>query len=127
MLAFLHSLFTYNNLTVELTQDFLPYKQQLQLSLQNVRPAQLECVFFHVTSILIWVYNFLKLFAMQNTLYGCTVGNAETVISSLVHVYHLLSCTGESASAVTVLFRNPRFRPEEAVSIASFNLVHKLA
>ncbi|XP_048338882.1 oligophrenin-1-like [Sphaerodactylus townsendi] len=35
VLAFLHSLFTYNNLTVELTQDFLPYKQQLQLSLQN--------------------------------------------------------------------------------------------
>ncbi|TRZ05713.1 hypothetical protein HGM15179_021394, partial [Zosterops borbonicus] len=30
-------LFTYNNLTVELTQDFLPYKQQLQLSLQNTR------------------------------------------------------------------------------------------
>ncbi|XP_053129642.1 oligophrenin-1 [Hemicordylus capensis] len=37
VLAFLHSLFTYNNLTVELTQDFLPYKQQLQLSLQNTR------------------------------------------------------------------------------------------
>ncbi|NWU41061.1 OPHN1 protein, partial [Hylia prasina] len=37
VLAFLHSLFTYNNLTVELTQDFLPYKQQLQLSLQNGR------------------------------------------------------------------------------------------
>uniref|UniRef100_A0A8D0G0R9 Oligophrenin-1 n=1 Tax=Sphenodon punctatus TaxID=8508 RepID=A0A8D0G0R9_SPHPU len=37
VLAFLHSLFTYNNLTVELTQDFLPYKHQLQLSLQNTR------------------------------------------------------------------------------------------
>ncbi|XP_061454289.1 oligophrenin-1 isoform X2 [Rhineura floridana] len=37
VLAFLHSLCTYNNLTVELTQDFLPYKQQLQLSLQNTR------------------------------------------------------------------------------------------
>ncbi|XP_062997923.1 oligophrenin-1 isoform X2 [Elgaria multicarinata webbii] len=37
VLAFLHSLFTCNNLTVELTQDFLPYKQQLQLSLQNTR------------------------------------------------------------------------------------------
>ncbi|XP_006274791.2 oligophrenin-1 [Alligator mississippiensis] len=37
VLAFLHSLFTYNNLTVELTQDFLPYKQQLQLSVQNTR------------------------------------------------------------------------------------------
>ncbi|NP_001166568.2 oligophrenin-1 [Cavia porcellus] len=37
VLAFLHSLFISNNLTVELTQDFLPYKQQLQLSLQNTR------------------------------------------------------------------------------------------
>ena len=45
MLAFLHSLFTYNNLTVELTQDFLPYKQQLQLSLQNVSSCPAE-VFF---------------------------------------------------------------------------------
>ncbi|ERE65188.1 oligophrenin-1-like protein [Cricetulus griseus] len=35
VLAFLHSLFISNSLTVELTQDFLPYKQQLQLSLQN--------------------------------------------------------------------------------------------
>ncbi|XP_064422554.1 oligophrenin-1 [Latimeria chalumnae] len=37
VLAFLHSLFMFNNLTFELTQDFLPYKQQLQLSLQNTR------------------------------------------------------------------------------------------
>ncbi|KAM7046153.1 oligophrenin-1 isoform 1-T1 [Molossus nigricans] len=37
VLAFLHSLFISNNLTVELTQDFLPYKQKLQLSLQNTR------------------------------------------------------------------------------------------
>ncbi|XP_069468619.1 oligophrenin-1 [Ambystoma mexicanum] len=37
VLAFLHCLFTSNNLTFELTQDFLPYKQQLQLSLQNTR------------------------------------------------------------------------------------------
>uniref|UniRef100_A0A8C9PTJ7 Oligophrenin-1 n=1 Tax=Spermophilus dauricus TaxID=99837 RepID=A0A8C9PTJ7_SPEDA len=37
VLAFLHSLFISNSLTVELTQDFLPYKQQLQLSLQNTR------------------------------------------------------------------------------------------
>ncbi|XP_028923693.1 oligophrenin-1 [Ornithorhynchus anatinus] len=37
VLAFLHSLFISNNLTVELTQDFLPYKQQLQISLQNTR------------------------------------------------------------------------------------------
>ncbi|XP_043913040.1 oligophrenin-1 isoform X2 [Protopterus annectens] len=37
VLAFLHSLFTFNNLSFELTQDFLPYKQQLQLSLQNTR------------------------------------------------------------------------------------------
>ncbi|KAM6151520.1 oligophrenin-1 [Rhynchocyon petersi] len=37
VLAFLHSLFISNSLTVEFTQDFLPYKQQLQLSLQNTR------------------------------------------------------------------------------------------
>ncbi|XP_029463145.1 oligophrenin-1 [Rhinatrema bivittatum] len=37
VLTFLHCLFTANNLTFELTQDFLPYKQQLQLSLQNTR------------------------------------------------------------------------------------------
>ncbi|XP_053555001.1 oligophrenin-1 [Bombina bombina] len=37
VLAFLHCLFTSNSLTFELTQDFLPYKQQLQLSLQNTR------------------------------------------------------------------------------------------
>ncbi|XP_069066265.1 oligophrenin-1 [Pleurodeles waltl] len=37
VLAFLHCLFTSNNLTFELTQDFLPYKQQLQLSVQNTR------------------------------------------------------------------------------------------
>ncbi|XP_006868612.1 PREDICTED: oligophrenin-1-like [Chrysochloris asiatica] len=37
VLAFLHSLFISNSLTVELTQDFLPYKQQLLLSLQNTR------------------------------------------------------------------------------------------
>ncbi|XP_004715497.1 oligophrenin-1 [Echinops telfairi] len=37
VLAFLHSLLISNSLTVELTQDFLPYKQQLQLSLQNTR------------------------------------------------------------------------------------------
>ncbi|CAJ0941637.1 unnamed protein product, partial [Ranitomeya imitator] len=35
VLAFLHCLFTSNSLTFDLTQDFLPYKQQLQLSLQN--------------------------------------------------------------------------------------------
>lgn len=55
VLAFLHSLFTYNNLTVELTQDFLPYKQQLQLSLQNVSPCPAEGLFC-VTSVLIWIY-----------------------------------------------------------------------
>ncbi|XP_049897003.1 oligophrenin-1-like [Epinephelus moara] len=37
VLAFLHSIFTLNNLTVEMTQDFMPYKQELQLSLQNTR------------------------------------------------------------------------------------------
>ncbi|XP_066570822.1 oligophrenin-1 isoform X2 [Amia ocellicauda] len=37
VLAFLHSLFTLNNLTFEMTQDFMPYKQELQLSLQNTR------------------------------------------------------------------------------------------
>uniref|UniRef100_A0A8C5BSA8 Oligophrenin 1 n=1 Tax=Gadus morhua TaxID=8049 RepID=A0A8C5BSA8_GADMO len=37
VLAFLHSILTLNNLTVEMTQDFTPYKQELQLSLQNVR------------------------------------------------------------------------------------------
>ncbi|XP_018410240.1 PREDICTED: oligophrenin-1 [Nanorana parkeri] len=37
VLAFLHCLFTSNSLTFELTQDFQPYKQQLQLSLQNTR------------------------------------------------------------------------------------------
>lgn len=37
VLAFLHSILTLNNLTVEMTQDFMPYKQQLQLSLQNIR------------------------------------------------------------------------------------------
>ncbi|XP_069603443.1 oligophrenin-1 isoform X2 [Ranitomeya imitator] len=37
VLAFLHCLFTSNSLTFDLTQDFLPYKQQLQLSLQNTR------------------------------------------------------------------------------------------
>lgn len=36
VLAFLHSTLTLNNLTVEMTQDFMPYKQELQLSLQNV-------------------------------------------------------------------------------------------
>jgi hypothetical protein len=36
VLAFLHSILTLNNLTVEMTQDFMPYKQELQLSLQNV-------------------------------------------------------------------------------------------
>lgn len=36
VLAFLHSVLTLNNLTVEMTQDFMPYKQELQLSLQNV-------------------------------------------------------------------------------------------
>ncbi|KAF7475727.1 Hypothetical predicted protein [Marmota monax] len=42
VLAFLHSLFISNSLTVELTQDFLPYKQQLQLSLQNVSFMQVS-------------------------------------------------------------------------------------
>ncbi|XP_075437745.1 oligophrenin-1-like [Ascaphus truei] len=37
VLAFLHCLFTSNSLTFDMTQDFLPYKQQLQLSLQNTR------------------------------------------------------------------------------------------
>ncbi|XP_068186996.1 oligophrenin-1 isoform X1 [Antennarius striatus] len=37
VLAFLHSILTLNNLTVEMTQDFMPYKQGLQLSLQNTR------------------------------------------------------------------------------------------
>ncbi|KAJ3589673.1 hypothetical protein NHX12_010516 [Muraenolepis orangiensis] len=37
VLAFLHSILTLNNLTVEMTQDFTPYKQELQLSLQNTR------------------------------------------------------------------------------------------
>lgn len=37
VLAFLHSIFTLNNLTVEMTHDFMPYKQELQLSLQNTR------------------------------------------------------------------------------------------
>ncbi|XP_055500146.1 oligophrenin-1-like isoform X1 [Leucoraja erinacea] len=37
VLAFLHSLLTFQHLTFELTQDFLPYKQQLQLSLQHTR------------------------------------------------------------------------------------------
>ncbi|XP_061104691.1 oligophrenin-1 [Conger conger] len=37
VLAFLHSILTLNNLTFEMTQDFMPYKQQLQLSLQNTR------------------------------------------------------------------------------------------
>uniref|UniRef100_A0A671LIS1 Oligophrenin-1-like n=1 Tax=Sinocyclocheilus anshuiensis TaxID=1608454 RepID=A0A671LIS1_9TELE len=37
VLAFLQSVLTLNNLTVEMTQDFLPYKQELQLSLQNTR------------------------------------------------------------------------------------------
>lgn len=36
VLAFLHSILTLNNLTVEMTHDFMPYKQELQLSLQNV-------------------------------------------------------------------------------------------
>lgn len=36
VLAFLHSVLTLNNLTVEMTRDFMPYKQELQLSLQNV-------------------------------------------------------------------------------------------
>ncbi|KAJ7995902.1 hypothetical protein DPEC_G00231520 [Dallia pectoralis] len=37
VLAFLHSILTLNNLTVEMTQDFMPYKKELQLSLQNTR------------------------------------------------------------------------------------------
>ncbi|XP_064837497.1 oligophrenin-1-like isoform X3 [Oncorhynchus masou masou] len=37
VLAFLHSILTLNNLTVEMTQDFMPYKQELQISLQNTR------------------------------------------------------------------------------------------
>nr|XP_023689956.1 oligophrenin-1 isoform X1 [Paramormyrops kingsleyae] len=37
VLAFLQSLLTLNNLTFETTQDFMPYKQELQLSLQNTR------------------------------------------------------------------------------------------
>ncbi|MBN3318738.1 OPHN1 protein, partial [Atractosteus spatula] len=37
VLAFLQSLLTLNNLTFEMTQDFMPYKQELQLSLQNTR------------------------------------------------------------------------------------------
>uniref|UniRef100_A0AAY5ES32 Oligophrenin 1 n=1 Tax=Electrophorus electricus TaxID=8005 RepID=A0AAY5ES32_ELEEL len=37
VLAFLQNILTLNNLTVEMTQDFLPYKQALQLSLQNTR------------------------------------------------------------------------------------------
>ncbi|XP_069748814.1 oligophrenin-1 isoform X4 [Narcine bancroftii] len=37
VLAFIHSLLTFQHLTFELTQDFLPYKQQLQLSLQHTR------------------------------------------------------------------------------------------
>lgn len=39
VLAFLQSILTLNNLTVEMTQDFMPYKQELQLSLQNVSGA----------------------------------------------------------------------------------------
>ncbi|KAA0717191.1 Oligophrenin-1 [Triplophysa tibetana] len=37
VLAFLQSILTLNNLTVEMTHDFLPYKQELQISLQNTR------------------------------------------------------------------------------------------
>ncbi|KAJ8401795.1 hypothetical protein AAFF_G00377660 [Aldrovandia affinis] len=37
VLAFLQSILTLNNLTFEMTQDFMPYKQELQLSLQNTR------------------------------------------------------------------------------------------
>ncbi|XP_043560986.1 oligophrenin-1 isoform X2 [Chiloscyllium plagiosum] len=37
VLAFLHGLLTFHHLTFELTQDFMPYKQQLQLSLQHTR------------------------------------------------------------------------------------------
>ncbi|KAK2816703.1 hypothetical protein Q7C36_022974 [Tachysurus vachellii] len=37
VLAFLQNILTLNNLTVEMTQDFMPYKQELQLSLQNTR------------------------------------------------------------------------------------------
>ncbi|KAL2094682.1 hypothetical protein ACEWY4_009401 [Coilia grayii] len=37
VLAFIQSVLTLNNLTVEMTQDFMPYKQELQLSLQNTR------------------------------------------------------------------------------------------
>ncbi|XP_034034637.1 oligophrenin-1-like [Thalassophryne amazonica] len=37
VLAFLQNVLTLNNLTVEMTQDFMPYKQELQLSLQNTR------------------------------------------------------------------------------------------
>lgn len=43
VLAFLHSVLTLNNLTVEMTQDFMPYKQELQLSLQNVSGVKNEC------------------------------------------------------------------------------------
>lgn len=64
---------------------------------------------------------------MQNTLSGCIVGSAEAVVSSLVHMYRLLSCSGGSAGAVTVFFSNPRFCPEKAIHTVSFNLVHKQA
>uniref|UniRef100_A0A3Q2TYT8 BAR domain-containing protein n=1 Tax=Fundulus heteroclitus TaxID=8078 RepID=A0A3Q2TYT8_FUNHE len=43
VLAFLHSILTLNNLTVEMTQDFMPYKQELQLSLQNVSGVTGNC------------------------------------------------------------------------------------
>lgn len=42
VLAFLQSILTLNNLTVEMTHDFLPYKQELQISLQNVRTSQVN-------------------------------------------------------------------------------------
>lgn len=57
VLAFLHSVLTLNNLTVEMTQDFMPYKQELQLSLQNVSIYNLKYSLFehhNLTVVLVW-------------------------------------------------------------------------
>lgn len=119
VLAFLHSLFTYNNLTVELTQDFLPYKQQLQLSLQNVSPCPAEGLSC-VIPVLIWIYTPLMARSFHQAVWPC--------LHCCRYSYFLLSLCGFSPLLHGTVHRSMKlFSLGGITAVAPFNLVHKQA
>lgn len=117
VLAFLHSLFTYNNLTVELTQDFLPYKQQLQLSLQNVSPCPAEGLLC-VTSVLICIYTPLMARSFHpSSLAMFALLQIQLFPSQFTWVFPCLHGAVHRSMKL--------FSLKGATAVASFNLVHK--